>query len=234
MAEKKLEATPREGAGKGFARKLRAQGQVPAVIYGRGVDPIHVSVDSRELNHVLHTEAGMNVLIDLQVNGDNHLALAKEVQRDIVRGEFLHADFFKISRTEKITVKVPIEIVGESPGVKEGGVLEHHLWEVELETLPTNVPSSIVADISGLEINDSLKVSELAIPEGVELLTSVEDSVVGVFPAPIMKVEEEEEGLEGEEGVEGEEGAEGAEGAEGEAGEGASPSEGSSEQGSEG
>jgi large subunit ribosomal protein L25 len=220
MAEKKLEASPREDTGKGAARKLRAVGKVPAVVYGRGIDPIRVSVDSRELFHVLHTDAGMNVLIDLQIDGDTHLALAKEVQRDIVRGEFLHADFFKISRTEKITVKVPIEILGaqEAPGVKEGGVVEHHLWEIELECLPTNVPSSIEADIGALEVNDSLKVSDLTVPESVEFITPEDEMVVAVVPPPIMKLEEEEAAEEGAEAEEGEAAAEGEERAEAETG----------------
>ena len=211
MAEKKLTGAPRDSTGKGAARKLRAQGKVPAILYGRGSDPVTIAVDSRELWHVLHTDAGMNVLIDLHVDGDRHLAMPKEVQRDIVRGEFLHADFIKISRTEKITVKVPIALVGESPGVKEGGVVEHHLWELEVECLPTDVPESIEADISGLEINDALHVSDLRAPEGVEVLTPEEESVVTVVPAPILKVEEEEAIEEGAEPAEGETAAEGAE-----------------------
>lgn len=206
MAEQKLTGAPREGTGKGVARKLRAQGQVPAVIYGRGIEPIKVSIDSRELFHVLHTDAGMNVLIDLHIDGEQHLAMPREVQRDIVRGEFLHADFFKISRTEKITVKVPVEIVGsdEAPGIKEGGVVEHHLWEIELQCLPTDVPSVITADISGLAITESIHVSDLTAPEGVTFLTPEEETVAAVVPAPIMKLEEEEaveeEGVEPEEG----------------------------------
>ena len=220
MAEAKLQTTPRDAAGKGAARKLRAQGKVPAVIYGRGSDPIHVTVDARELYHVLHTDAGMNVLIDLQVDGDRHLALAKEVQRDIVRGEFLHADFLKISRTEKIQVKVPIEIVGadEAPGVKEGGVVEHQLWELDVEALPTNVPTSVVADISALQITDSLKVADLPSIEDVDVLTPQDETVVVVIPAPVMKLEEEEAIEEGAEAEEGETAAEGEERTEAETG----------------
>lgn len=220
MAEVKLAATPRDGAGKGAARKLRAQGKVPAVVYGRGSDPLHVAVDARELYHVLHTDAGMNVLIDLQVDGDRHLALAKEVQRDIVRGEFLHADFLKISRTEKIQVKVPIEILGQddAPGVREGGVVEHHLWELDVECLPSDVPGSISADISGLGINDSLHVSDLAVDEACTVLSSPEETVVSVIPAPVMKLEEEEAVEEGAEPLEGETAAEAAERTEAETG----------------
>src|SRR6266540_7007201 len=104
----------REGTGKGPARRARAAGRVPAVLYGRGIDSMPITVDALELFHVLHTDAGMNVLIDLQVDGDRHLTLAREVQRDIVRGQFLHADFLKIARDETITVDVPIQLTGES------------------------------------------------------------------------------------------------------------------------
>ena len=211
MAEQKLTGAPREDTGKGVARKLRAQGQVPAVVYGRGSDPQKIAVNARELWHVLHTDAGMNVLIDLHVDGDQHLAMPKEVQRDIVRGEFLHADFIKISRTEKIQVNVPIEITGteDAPGVKEGGVVEHHLWELLVECLPGNVPQSIGADISALDINDALHVSDLTAPDDVTVLTPEEETVVAVIPAPIMKVEEEEAIEEGAEPAEGEAAAEG-------------------------
>ncbi|HYU56801.1 MAG TPA: 50S ribosomal protein L25 [Actinomycetota bacterium] len=215
--EKKLETKPREGHGKGVARKIRARGAVPAVMYGRDTTPVHIEVDARDLFHVLHTEAGMNVLIDLRVNGERHLTLARDVQRDIVRGQFLHADFLKIAHDEKITVDVPIALTGESAGVKEGGVVEHHLWELRVECLPTDVPQSIEADISALAIGDALKVEDLKLPVSVTVLTPLEESVVAVVPPPILKLEEEEvaEAVEGEEAAEGAEG-EGAPAAEGE------------------
>src|SRR5262249_5091150 len=148
--ERKLKAERREGAGKGVARKIRAAGRVPAVAYGHGADPLHLSVDARELFHILHTEAGMNVLVDLRVDGDTFLAMPREVQRDHLRGTFLHVDFIRIARNEKIAVEVPIHLIGESHGVKEGGVVEHHLWTLHVECLPQDVPSSIEVDITKL------------------------------------------------------------------------------------
>jgi large subunit ribosomal protein L25 len=188
--EQKLKADRRDGAGKGVARKIRAAGRIPAVVYGHGIDPLHVSVDARDLYHVLHTDAGMNVLIDLRVDGENFLAMPREVQRDNIRGSFLHVDFLRIARDEKITVEVPIHLVGESHGVKEGGVVEHHLWNLELECFPQDVPTSIEADITSLGINESLKVADLRPPEKATVLTSPDEVIVSVVPPQILRVEE--------------------------------------------
>ncbi len=213
--EQKLKAEVREGTGKGVARKLRAQGRVPAVLYGHGIEPTALHVDSLELFRVLHTDAGMNVLIDLEVGGEPHLALARELQSDQVRSKLIHVDFLAISRDEKITVSVPVEIVGESRGVKEGGAVEHHLWEMELECLPGDVPGHIEADITDLGIGDSLRVTDIAVPDGVDVKDDPDEIVVSVVVPQLLKVEAE---LEEGEAVEGAE--EGAEAAEGEAGEG--------------
>jgi large subunit ribosomal protein L25 len=216
--ERKLKAEQRDGTGKGAARKMRSSGRVPAVVYGHGVDPLHVSVDAKELFHLLHTDAGMNVLVDMRVNSDNFLAMPREVQRDHIRGQFLHVDFLRIARDEKISVEVPIHIVGESHGVKEGGVIEHHLWDLNLECFPQDVPTSIEADISALGINDSLKVSDLEVPDKLTLLTALDEVVVSVVPPQVLRVEEElaAEAEEEAAAAEGEAGAapEGAEGEE--------------------
>jgi large subunit ribosomal protein L25 len=213
--ELKLKADLRDGAGKGVARKLRSAGLVPGVLYGHGADPIHISIDARELLHALHTDAGMNVLVDLRVDGDHVLAMPREVQRDNLRGKLIHVDFLRIARDEKITVEVPIHIIGESHGVKEGGVVEHHLWSLQIECFPQDVPAAIEADISHLGINETLKVGELKPPANATVLTPMDEGVVSVVPPQVLKVEEEEvaEGVEGEVA----EGAEAAEGAEGEA-----------------
>lgn len=189
--ERKLKAEQRDGTGKGAARKIRASGRVPAVVYGHGVDPLHVSIDAKELFHLLHTDAGMNVLVDMRVNSDNFLAMPREVQRDHIKGQFIHVDFLRIARDEKISVEVPIHIVGESHGVKEGGVIEHHLWDLHLECFPQDVPTSIEADITALGINESLKVADLDVPDKLTVLTSSDEVVVSVVPPQILRVEEE-------------------------------------------
>jgi large subunit ribosomal protein L25 len=227
MAEQKLVAEPRTDSGKGVARKLRAAGRVPAVLYGADVESTPLSVDSKELFHLLHTGAGSNVLVDLVVDGHEHLAIPRDVQRDHIHGRFIHLDFLAVRRDEKIHISVPVRVVGESVGVKAGGVVEHHLWEVEVECLPSDVPEAIEVDITELEIGMGLRVSDLVAPSGSTILANPEDSVVAV-QQPQMAVELEEEGAA--EGEEGEEAAEGEEGAEGEApaeggGEGESPDE---------
>jgi large subunit ribosomal protein L25 len=202
MAETKLKATLRDGGGKGSARKLRAGGLVPGILYGHGMEPLKLALDGRELYHVLHTGAGSNVLVDLEVGEDRHLAMPREIQRDHVRGQFLHVDLLVVRRDEKITVDVPVHLVGESHGVKEGGVVEHHLWDLKLECLPTDVPEFIEADISALGIGDSLGVANVKIPAGATVLTPPEETIVSVVPPPILKIEEEvAEAVEGEEAV---------------------------------
>jgi large subunit ribosomal protein L25 len=216
MAEQKLVASKREDAGKGVARKLRAEGRVPAVLYGQGADPQPISVDARELGHLMH--GGANVLVDLVVDGQEHLAMPREVQRDHIKGRYFHVDFLAVSRTQKITVNVPIRVLGDSAGVKMGGVLEHHLWEVSVECLPTDVPETIEVDVSELEIGDSIRVADLEAPEGAVITSNPEDSVIAVQqPQARVELEEEAAAAEGEaaEGEAAEEGA-GATGAEAE------------------
>jgi large subunit ribosomal protein L25 len=231
MAEVKLQAESRDVVGKGAARKIRAAGKVPAVLYGPALEPLRLAVDAKELWHALHTDAGTNVLINLAVDGETYLTMPREVQRDIVRGSLLHVDFLRIRRDVAIHVEVPIHLVGESAGVKEGGVIEHHLWELRVECLPSDVPESIEADVSRLGIGDSLHVSDLKPPPGCTVLTPTEETVVSVVPPPVLEVPEEVAPEEAE-AVEAEaaEGAPEAE-AEAEAGEGGeAPSEGAGDQ----
>jgi large subunit ribosomal protein L25 len=196
--ERKLKAEPRTDTGKGAARKIRATGRVPAVVYGHGAEPLHVSVEARELFHLLHTDAGMNILVDMRVDHDNFLAMPREVQRDALKGRFIHVDFLRIARDVKVTVEVPIHLTGESHGVKEGGVVEHHLWSLHVECLPQDVPSSLEADISALGINESLKVSDLQVPSTITVLTSPDEVIVSVVPPQVLRALEELEAAEAE------------------------------------
>ncbi len=186
-----LAAEPRSDIGKGAAKKLRAAGKVPATLYGTGTSPISVSVDARAMGQALHTEAGRNVLIDLQVDGESYLTIPRELQRNPVRGTLLHVDFLRISRTQVIQVDVPIHIEGDSPGVKEGGVVEHHLWSVRVECLPGDVPESLIADISTLGIGASVHVRELRLAQGATILTDPDEIVLSVVVPQILKLEEE-------------------------------------------
>jgi large subunit ribosomal protein L25 len=200
--ELKLKAERRDETGKGSARKIRASGGVPGVVYGHG-EPVKIVVDARELYHLLHTKSGMNVMVDVKVDGDEWLAMPREVQRDFLKDRLIHVDFIRINRDEKITVEVPIQLVGDSHGVREGGAVEHHLWDLQIESLPGDVPTSIEADITELRIGDSLNVSDLTIPPACTVLTSAEEIVVSVVTPQILKVEEAEpEAAEGVEGAE--------------------------------
>jgi large subunit ribosomal protein L25 len=234
--ETKLTAERREDHGKGVARKLRAAGRVPAVLYGHGQETQALSVDAHDMFKVLHTSAGANVLVDLKVDKDEHLVLPREIQRNHIKGTIVHVDFLVVSRTETIQVNVEIVDIGEAPGVKQGGVVDHHLREVLVECFPQDVPEHLEADVSGLDLNDVLHVSDLVAPQGVTILTNPEETVLAVIVPAVLKTEadltiagEEPAAVEEPEAAEGE--AVEGEGAEGEGGEGEAAS---AEEGGEG
>ena len=171
------------------------------MLYGQGLDTTSLTVDARELSHLLHGSAGGNVLVDLVVDGKEHLAIPREVQRDYIHSRFVHVDFLAVSRTQTISVSVPVHETGEAVGVKEGGVVEHHLREVQIECLPQDVPDEIVIDISNVELGDMVHVSDLVAPKGVTILTNLEDAVLSVVTPAALRVEADLS-VPGEEGIE--------------------------------
>jgi large subunit ribosomal protein L25 len=187
-----LKVQPRSDTGKGAARRARASGQVPGVLYGRQLDPVPVYVEGKELQRVLATEAGLNVLINLQLDSKTkYLTMLREIQRNPIRGDLIHADFVKIDRDVKIQAEVPVHLSGESKGVKEGGVVEHHLWELKVEALPSDVPPAIEVDIGPLGINDHVRVSDLPALKNVEILTPIEEIIVSVVEPQVIQMPEE-------------------------------------------
>jgi large subunit ribosomal protein L25 len=202
--EAKLDTELRDDNGKGVARKLRAAGRVPAVFYGHGQATVALSVDARQMVHVLHSAGGSNVLLDLIVDGKPHLAMPREIQRDHIHNTLIHVDFLAVSRTEKIAVDVPVIEIGEAAGVKEGGVVEHHLRDLHIESLPQDVPEHIEVDITDLNIGDMIHVRDVVVPEGVTILTNPDDAVLSVITPAALRVEAEL-GLPGEEAPEAEE-----------------------------
>lgn len=205
-----LTAHLRAGSGKGEARALRREGRVPAIAYGADLDaPRAISVDALDLYHALHTDAGLNAIINLKVDDDEQLVIARELQRHPVKRHLLHADFVTISRTVRITVDVPVVTEGMAAGEAEGGVAEQQLYTIPVEVLPLEVPDQIILDISDMQIGDVKRVGDLDLPEGVVLLEAPERTVVTVV-VPALEVPEPEEGalLEPVEGVDAE--AEGA------------------------
>ncbi|HET7482552.1 MAG TPA: 50S ribosomal protein L25/general stress protein Ctc [Actinomycetota bacterium] len=209
MAEIKLEVKVREGRGKGAARRARAAGLVPGVIYGRGMEPVAVEVDRRAFLTALNSDAGLNTLFDLRLAGKEILALTKDLQRDPVRGAVLHADFIQVDRKQEVEVEVPVHVVGEAAGVKEGGVLEQPLFHVTVRCPVTDVPEAIEADVTALNQGDSLRVSDLQVPGGYAVLNDP-DSPVVTIAAPVS--EAELEAMEAAAGIEAEAPEEAAEG----------------------
>jgi large subunit ribosomal protein L25 len=216
MAEATLKAVKRDDTGKGSARRARAEGQVPAIVYGQGMEPISIAVNRREFVTALQTDAGMNVLLNIDIDGSTTTALTKDLQTDPVRGTLLHADFVKIDLKQEVEVEVPVHVIGDSPGVKEGGVLEHPLFTLHVRCLPTDVPESIDADISGLNIGDVLRVAELAEGREFHILNDPE-AIVASVAAPISEEALEAMVADAAETGEGAEAAAPAEAAEGEA-----------------
>jgi large subunit ribosomal protein L25 len=219
MQQETLRATKRETAGSRASKRLRRDGRVPGVVYGTDIDPIAIHVSSRDLYAVLHTEAGLNAIIEVDVDGASVLTVAREVYRHPVRGEIDHLDFIKVSLDIEIEAEVQIDFIGTPIGViDEEGIL--HILEptVTISVLPNAIPSSIQLDISAMVLHDTLTVGDLPELEGIEYVTESEYPVVTVA-VPAAEIVEEPVLLEGEEGEEGEEGAEGEDGAEEGAGE---------------
>jgi large subunit ribosomal protein L25 len=206
-----LTADVRDDTGKGAARRLRAAGRVPGILYGHGMEPVKLSISGQDLLHLFHATAGSSVLVDLKVDGETHLAIPREIQRDHIHGRFVHIDLLAVRRDQRITLAVEVHEVGEAPGIRAGGVIEHHLREIEIECLPKDVPETIPADISSMEIGDLLRVSDIPVPEGVIFLTAADTPVISVIQPAALRVEadltlpgEEAPEAPAEEAVEGE------------------------------
>lgn len=219
MATLNLSGARREGVGKSVTRKLRQAGRIPAVYYGRGEDPVPLVVSLRELLDLIERAEGSNVIVDLKVEGEagaDKKALIREIQRDPVGGHILHLDLQRISLTERITVEVPVVLIGTPTGVKDGGgILEHLLREVEVECLPTDIPSRLEVDVSGLQIGDSLHVSDLR-ADRVTIKTEAGRAIAAVVPPTVLEeVKPAEEAVAAEPELVKEKKGEEAEGAEG-------------------
>ena len=208
--EATLKATLRESIGSGESRRLRNDGLLPAVVYGLGMEPVSIALSAREFTNALKTEAGSNVILNLEVGKNKYTTLAREIQRHPYKNEFLHIDLIQIDLTQKVEANVQINFLGTPVGVKdEGGLVQTINSTITVSTLPSSIPSSLDLDISELNVGENATVLDVKLPEGVELASEDDDSILVTITLPRAAVEEEEiEGLEGEE-LEGEEGAEG-------------------------
>jgi len=215
MAELALRAETGRTRGSRPSRRLRGEGKIPAVVYGHGIDPLSVAVDRRELRGVLTTEAGMNALIDLGVDGTQHLTVVRDIQRHPVRHEVIHLDFVVVRRDEVITVEVPIVLEGTAEKVRrEAGTVDQVQFALTVSGKPGSFPNELTVDISDLEIGDTVRISDLDLPSGV---TTDIDGEEPVAVAQVSRATIEAEG-EGEE-AEAEAGGGEGEGARAEAGE---------------
>jgi large subunit ribosomal protein L25 len=204
----KLEVQERESVGTTSAARLRRDGYIPGVIYGRGKKPHAIAVPERDLRAALSGPHGHHAILDVTLAGQKttHASILKDYQVDPIRGRITHFDLHEVRLDQPITAQVAIELTGESPGVKAGGVLSALVREVSVEALPLEMPDRLLLDIGATEIGSSLRVADLTAPEGAKLLDDPDTVVVSVA-APRVEVEEptEEELAEGEEVPEGEE-----------------------------
>jgi large subunit ribosomal protein L25 len=195
MAEITLAAATGRPTGSRASGRLRAAGKVPATVYGLGNDPVAVAVDWRDLRHALTGEAGLNALINLEVDGHaSELTIVKEMQRHPIKRSVLHVDFLRVSRDVAIEVDVPIVLTGEAEDVmRNEGVIEQVLFNLTISAKPGAIPNEINVDVSGLHIGDSVRIGDLSLPTGAEAVGDPEDPVVLAVGAQVSEADLETE-----------------------------------------
>jgi large subunit ribosomal protein L25 len=185
-----LNVSQRSDTGKGVARKLRAAGIVPGVLYGEHTDPMPLELIERDITSILRKSTSEQILIDLTVGqsgGGPQMALLRDVQHDPITGGILHVDFLHISATKRIVVTVPVHLTGTAIGVKErGGILQHVLRELEIESLPADIPEKIDVDVSHLDIGDAVHVSDISVAS-VTFVTGPQRTVASVVPPTVIR-----------------------------------------------
>ncbi|MFO1518369.1 MAG: 50S ribosomal protein L25/general stress protein Ctc [bacterium] len=181
MERVQLSVSLREGHGKGVARKIRAKGAVPGIIYGKGMENILIEVNPKEVLSAFSGSAGMNAVLDLEVPKQGKIvAMLKDYQADNITRKFTHLDFVKLDLTKEIRVDVPIHIMGKAEGVKEGGILEVIRRELSVVCLPTNIPQKIEVEVTSLKIGQSIHIDDLKLPQGIEVPHDQNFAIVAV------------------------------------------------------
>jgi len=221
MADSTLTAELRSDKGSRPAGRLRREGRLPGVVYGLGEESVSVTVNAHQLGTILSSKSGANTLITLQIDGRDQLALARQVQRDAVKGSLVHVDFVRVRADQTIQAEVRLDLQGEAEGVSNGGMLEQLMHTLTVEGKPGQLPNEIAHDVSALELGDQLHVGDIKVPAGIIVVNDAEE-LIATISMP--------RGLEAEEAAEGEEvEGEAAEGAEGEAADGEPTSSGDAE-----
>ena len=219
MNEIVIDVTPRTEFGKNPSRRLRRSGMIPGIVYGSSKPPVPISVDPKQVERILHQESGVNTVFMLHLVGKDQrrYAMIKDIQTDPVSNRLQHTDFIRIQMDEAIEVNVPVQTVGEAPGVKlDLGILDIPLREIRIESLPADIPDHIPVDISSMKIGDSIRVADLVAPPKVKILTDSNQVVAVVTPpakeeeagaAPVAEVTEPEVSKKGKAAAEDAEGA---------------------------
>ena len=198
MEELKLKAVKRSKTGSADSNRLRKEDFVPAIVYGRDMS-LSLKIKKGDLLELKRHHFSENLMINMSIEGENEpiYVLIKDLQYSPITGEAIHIDFKKISMEEEVSVKVPLEVRGEAKGIKEGGALEHHLWELEIRCLPRDIPSVIEVDVSELSMGESIHVSDLSLAKELKVLTDSSAVIVNVS-APMAEEVVEEGAVEGE------------------------------------
>lgn len=211
MTETILHAESGRQTGSSASRRLRADDKIPGVVYGHGMDPLSISVARRDLRQAVSGSAGLNTIVDLTVDGEVYPSLIKDVQRHPVRLNISHIDFIQVDLNEEITVTVPVHLTGEAKEVESNnGLIDQIMTELVIATTPRNIPDEIVFDVSSMDMDSTILVSDLDIPEGVRTVSDPDSAVVtvSIMRTPVLDAEAEA----AEAAAEGDEGAEAAEG----------------------
>jgi large subunit ribosomal protein L25 len=193
--ENTLKAQARDRVGKGASRELRRNKLVPAVIYGDNKDPLPIALDSKDITHRLHSGGFMITVFNIEVNGESHRVLAKDYQLDPVKDYIQHIDFFRITKGATLVVEIPVHFENEedSPGISRGGVLNVVRHTIEVECRASAIPESIIGNLAGLDIGDSLNISSITMPEGVKVTIDDRDFTIATIAAPAVLGEEPSE-----------------------------------------
>lgn len=208
MADLVLNTEEKTTIGSRSSRRLRRDGKVPGVLYGLDQDPEIFSVDYGDLRGALTTDAGLNALIQLSINGTNQLSILKTLQRHPVKDEVIHVDFVRVDPNQELAVEVPIVLEGVAKKVTDqNGMVDQTMFSLSVLSLPDSIPNELTADVSELEINDAIRVSDVVLPEGVRTEVDPEEAIaVGTVTRSTMEsmAAEEASEVEGDEGMEGE------------------------------
>lgn len=199
-----LSAEIRESKGKGLRNREGSEGKIPAVVYGKDIENKSLFVDAKKMAKILQ-QFGLTQLVTLKVEDEEYKVMIREIQNSPIRHDLLHVDFLKVDMKELLKVVVPVRLIGEPEALKQGGILQHQLWEVEVECLPNDMPEALIGDISHLELEEHITVADLEKIEGVEILMDPEQLVASIDPE---REEEEEEETDEETEMDDEEAAE--------------------------